>query len=146
MQCTLQTYACACIDAEPACRGGTQEQGIGPQEIEAILGGADQAGLHAGSAEGVDADDFQHVVAIGNPRIDLHNRTCDRDFRHACEPWIDAFVKAGTRAAHLKIGGAGEELHAIGALVPDERGLRNRRLAGSPLAQASSALGRIRVS
>src|SRR4029078_7070208 len=40
---------------------------------------------------------------------------------------------------------AGEKLHAVRAPVPDERGVRDRRLTGPPLTQGDPALRRGRV-
>ncbi len=98
--------------------------------IQAVAGIRDQAGLHGAGAEDVDADDLQHVVAIGELGVDLDDRARHGDLRQArASSRIDRFVETAARAAHLEIGVAGEKLHAERELVDRGAGDERHRVA-----------------
>ena len=77
----------------------------------------DQAGLHGACTEGVDADDLQHVAAIGELGIDFHDRARHRNLGQPRQLRIDRFIETAARSSHLEIGVAGEKLHAERELV-----------------------------
>ena len=60
---------------------------------------------------------LQHVVAIGDPRVDLDHGTRDRNLGHPRELRKSASSKPLRGPRTSEVGGAGQKLHALSELV-----------------------------
>ncbi|HZW73794.1 MAG TPA: hypothetical protein VFF43_09620, partial [Caldimonas sp.] len=61
----LECERIAGSNAEPARRSRREEQSVRAQHVEPVFGLGNERGLDGGSAKCIEADDFQHIVAIG---------------------------------------------------------------------------------
>ncbi len=71
--------------------------------IQAVGGVSDQAGLHGGRTEYVDADDLQRIAAIGELGVELDHRARRGHLAQPGKLRIERFVETAPRSSHLEI-------------------------------------------